>query len=439
MRDGRRHHDTVKTPQDARESGERDRDRILYTAEFRRLAGITQVAAADTGHLLHNRLTHVLEVAQIGRRLAQRLIRDKEQQDVARAIGGVDPEIVEAACLAHDLGHPPFGHITEEVLDEEMHARKLREGFEGNAQSFRIIATLAERRVGQPGLDLTRAALNALLKYPWARGNAGKKLRKWNYYSTEAADFKWARELDPDTERKSAEAELMDWSDDIAYSVHDLEDFYQAGKIPLDRLTDDDEVERFLSGVFRVWKEFNYHDGENWDDYAKAFEELIPFIAVGRPYVGDAQQRHQLRTMTAFLIDRYINALKLKVPQHRDDRYVEIDPQMVSEVTMLKELTWHYVIRDPSLATQQEGQRAIIRGLFRVYFDACCESRRWHLLPPRFQEVARTGGADAKDNDELKYRITSDLIAGMTEQQAVAMYHRFNGVAPGSALTTIMQ
>lgn len=103
---------------DRRSPGRRDRDRILYSSAFRRLNGITQVAAPTERHPIHNRLTHSLEVAQIGRSIAENLLREPTGPALAEALGGLDPDIVEAAALAHDLGHPPFGHVTEQALDD---------------------------------------------------------------------------------------------------------------------------------------------------------------------------------------------------------------------------------------------------------------------------------------------------------------------------------
>jgi predicted deoxyguanosinetriphosphate triphosphohydrolase len=155
-------------PEDNRSAFQRDRDRILFTSAFRRLAGVTQVFSAEEGHIFHNRLTHSLEVAQVGRRLCERLTTDyRETADRLE----INPDVVEAACLAHDLGHPPFGHIAERLLDELV-THELADGFDGNAQSFRIVTKLAFRSTDVTGLNLTRATLNALLKYPWLRGTA---------------------------------------------------------------------------------------------------------------------------------------------------------------------------------------------------------------------------------------------------------------------------
>ena len=157
-----------------------------------------------------------------------------------------------------------------------------------------------------------------------------------------------------------------------------------------------------------------------------------------RPYVGDVEQRQAMKELTSILVGRYINGIELVEPGTSAERFVKIDPNLAAEVTMLKELTWHYVIRDPGLATQQEGQRHIIRGLFETYFDAC-EGGRLHLLPPRYREIALQNRDADCDDTEHRVRLVCDIIAGMTEQEAVAMYHRVKGIVPGSAFSSIVR
>jgi dGTPase len=226
------------------------------------LDGVTQIVRAGEADVFHNRLTHSIKVAQVGRRLAEHCIRRQPQ---ATEFHGLDNEVVEAACLAHDLGHPPFGHIGEATLDEiltceDAHGRCLDpEGYEGNAQSFRIVTKLALRFPQCEGLDLTRATLCALLKYPWARdtsseGEKAGKSKKWGYYKSEQADFDFCRE-GVELDMRSLEAELMDWADDIAYSVHDLEDFHRCNFIPWARIIGDDapDVERIVDNAVAKW------------------------------------------------------------------------------------------------------------------------------------------------------------------------------------------
>jgi dGTPase len=224
-----RRHDAGE--EDQRHPFARDRDRVLYCSHFRRLAGVGQVTSADDSALFHTRLTHTLKVAQLGRRLAEHVL--SQIKDVDQRIG-LHPEVVEAACLAHDLGHPPFGHLGEIVLDRLVRDSGDPEGYEGNAQSFRIVAKLAlrARDPAATGLDLTTATFAALLKYPWKyQAQHQKYSAKRGYYESETEDFEWANALLVG-ETPTVEAALMDYADDIAYSVHDVEDFHRAQAIP---------------------------------------------------------------------------------------------------------------------------------------------------------------------------------------------------------------
>jgi dGTPase len=223
---------------DQRTAGQVDRDRILYSSEFRRLSGVTQVVSPGQEEIFHNRLTHTLKVAQLARRLAEHFC--KHQSVEARSWGGIDPDVVEAAALAHDLGHPPLGHLAEEQLNDCIREVFVRykhksvpqnradwkqkhkdefgraEGYEGNAQSFRIITRLAVRRhaAAPHALDLTRATLNATLKYPKRFDPSGEK---YGCYTDDKAAFDFAREVAiPGGDCPSIEAQVMDWADDIA-------------------------------------------------------------------------------------------------------------------------------------------------------------------------------------------------------------------------------
>jgi dGTPase len=408
---------------DNRDPGQRDRDRILYTTAFQRLAEVTQVLAPDEGHVFHNRLTHSLKVAQVARRLCEMLAR--EQRETAEELG-INPDVVEAAALAHDLGHPPFGHVAEEELDNLVTRAGLDDGFNGNAQSFRIVTNLALRSREYPGLDLTRATLNALLKYPWLRGLTGKQRQKWGAYKTERAQFEWARRLCPDADRrKSAEAELMDWADDVTYAVHDVADFFRAGLIPLDRLArDPSERERFLDNAFKrreqegTISELSYPQPELKETLTRV-AEFIPF---DERYTGTTSHRSALRSYTAGLIARFMKAIQLHLPSASDESRVKLDPDLQKEVVILKELTWHYVILNPSLIKLQYGQRHTIRRLFTI-FNRAARKSNLGIFPYAYRDLLQ----DARDDLALRTRLVCDYISGMTERQAIGTYQRLTG------------
>jgi dGTPase len=374
---------------DYRSPAQVDRDRVQYSSAFARLAEVTQVVSADRGYVFHNRLTHSLKVAQLARRISEKL--RAEQPSEAAALGGPDPDVAEAAALAHDLGHPPFGHIAEVELDKLARDSGLTDGFEGNAQSFRIVSKLAvsdaisadvNKTPVIRGLNMTRATLNAVLKYPWLNGENPAKKSKWGAYDTERDLLQWVRDgISFDRFAKSSEAAIMDWSDDITYAVHDLVDFYCAGQIPLDRLADDnDPAERdsFFAEVFTRCKDLAPRRAE----LETVFKETLDFFPLDRRYVGTLDQRTGIWQFSTVLISKYVRAIKLATPKPGQQRLVEINQDAEDEIRMLKELTWHYVILNTELATLQHSQTQMIRSVFQTMLTAA-RANSWKLFPPR--------------------------------------------------------
>jgi dGTPase len=431
---------TRRTPEskaDFREPAQRDYDRIIYSSAFKRLVAVTQVVSPVEGHVFHNRLTHSLRVAQVARRLTQKLL--KTECEKAEAVGGIDPDVVEAAAVAHDLGHPPFGHVGEQELRKQVEAPpdSVWDGFEGNAQSFRIVTNLALRSPSVPGLNLTRATLNAMLKYPWSRQSAGRKAEKYGVYQSEDLDFKFARKLHPQSadDRKGPEAELMDWADDITYAVHDAEDFYRARLIPLDRLAsskDDAERKRFFDGMYRRCELAQKLGETPRKQLEDEFLRVITTFPISEPYTGTRDQRSRLRDFSSFLIGKYVDALTLNVPKSKEESFVTIAAQPKREVAMLKALTWFYVIYNPALATQQFAQREIIAKLFQVFLEAATSGKeeRLNIFPFAFRDEAR----DVRGNVELAKRVVADMLASMGDQELVRLYQRMTGVSLGSVL-----
>lgn len=424
----RRHTKPVVQEGEHRSPAQKDKDRIIYTSAFRRLAEVTQVASPGDARVFHNRLTHSLQVAQVGRSLAEKLRKDAETCD---AVGGIDPDTVEAACLAHDLGHPPFGHTAEELLNKLVGSTA--GGFEGNAQSFRVVTKLAFKSTKHAGLDLTSGTLAAILKYPWLKGQNKKKLHKWGAYKSELKDFEFGRKVCPPQKLvRSPEAVLMDWADDVTYSVHDLEDFFRAGRIPvhlLARTSESLERQHFFDDVYR--RRAGDKDFPKRAVMEEAFENILGiFWRIYEPYSGTREHRSRLRYFTSQLIHRYVNGVQIDT----EKKSVEINPEYEKEVTILKELTWTYVIEAPGQSLQREGQRTVIKRLFEVYSDAAASEKMWSIFPPYYREELRNSTSAAG-----KKRTVVDLIAGMTEPQVVEAYRQVIGAWSSQSLEDLIR
>ena len=421
-------------PGDSRKSFQVDRDRILYSSAFRRLAHITQVVTSQEGHVFHNRLTHSLKVAQVARRLAERLVG--EQPEVAMAIGGVDPDVVEAAALSHDLGHPPFGHTAEEQLDACAVKAGLTDGFEGNAQSFRILTRLAIHRIDYYGLNLTRATLDAVLKYPWLRSPdaQSKRHRKYSTYVSDLPAYNFIRPQASDAQ--SIEASIMDFADDITYSVHDLEDFYLAGLIPLELLaTDRDELDRFIIEWLR---EFPHNrvaqvvkaDPDRFQSFLNATYNLK-----GQYRPGSFEQKAQIKLISSQLIQNYVHSVKLSA-KYGDRGYLQYNRQKEEELKFLQRIVWAYVISNPRMATQRYGQKRIIKTLFEIYLEAI-RDRDLSFIPPRFVKEfleIEDNAANITEAEQEKTRMAVDIVAGLSEAEAVIHYRRLTGISQDSYL-----
>ncbi|MGA9511300.1 MAG: dNTP triphosphohydrolase, partial [Candidatus Sulfotelmatobacter sp.] len=347
-----------------------------------------------------------------------------------------NPDVAEAAALAHDLGHPPFGHIAEQELRTCVEDRKIWDAFEGNAQSFRIVTKLALRSPDVPGLNLTRATLDAILKYPWTRESGGNKSDKYGVYRSEIEDFKFARELHPaGDDRKGVEAEIMDWADDVTYAVHDAEDFFRASLIPLDRLgslTDDSERKRFFNGMYAQPELKKRMGSEPRATLEEAFFRVITSFPIAEDYTSTRIQRSRLRDFSSNLIGQFVDAITLQVPSGSANRFVAIRPLQKMQVGVLKALTWFYVIYNPSLATQQYAQRKMIRELFEIFHNAAVSKKdeNRNIIPFAFRDDLLERRADV----DFVTRTVTDLIAGMTDQGLVKLYRRLSGVEIGSIL-----
>jgi dGTPase len=413
------------------------------------------VVEVSERQLFHNRLTHTMKVSQVGRRLAE-LLRWKyaSQPSVLQQVGGIDPDVVEAACRAHDLGHPPFGHIAEEELQtciERWNEKRRKligprvtklDDFEGNAQTFRIVTKLAVRTARSAtilALNLTRASLAAILKYPWmSNDERAQSKKKWGAYQSEADEFNFATTL-THPPVASLEASLMDWADDVTYAVHDLEDFIRSGHIPLAALLSDQDSGEQSLFIARATERLTAKKQFTADEIHQAFSELkkkwLP-----KPYTGAPISRAELHDSASSLITRYVNQCEIRGQSLWVGRGREV------EVNVLKQLTWCYVIDNPALATRQRGQRAMIADLFwRLggWMDEArgdpAELRRLPVLLRTCYELSLNDpgmrGWAGDDKELLGARAVVDYIASLTEEQSIELHGRLTGGPSQSALS----
>lgn len=452
-----------KDDPDRRSPFAKDRDRIIYTSAFLRLAGKTQVVSSGEPGLYHNRLTHTLKVAQLGRRAAERLrtlfIESQAGTSFDRGIlFPPDPDLIEAACYAHDLGHPPFGHAGEEALKDALDAPFVKRqrsraeiensGFEGNAQTFRILTYLAVRRgrgKRRYGLDLTRATLDATIKYPFFRTSLEQ--RKWGAYGLDREAFTWVRKGAPEG-KQCFEAQVMDWCDDVTYAVHDVIDCYRGHLIPLHALfhNSPSKGKTFRptseAAAFLSWLEESYKKGPhklvhpelealNPDERFERWGELENFfLKIETPFSPRTKLKSELDGLATHLFSYFMNGLTWSdgdVPCRYGARLVidendEVAHKKRIHCSLLQELPWYYVIRSRRLGTQQHGQQEIIRAL--TAFHAHDKADLELLLPEdRFEEL------DAHNDPR---RAVADHVASLTERDASALHARLSGLQIGS-------
>jgi dGTPase len=400
---------------------ERDRARVLHSAAFRRLAAKTQVHTAGSDDFLRTRLTHSLEVAQIAREMGARL--------------GCDPDVVDVAGLAHDLGHPPFGHNGEDALDA---VAQECGGFEGNAQTLRVLTRL-EAKVDGAGLNLTRASLDATCKYPWPRRDGQ---RKFGVYADDAEIFAWVRD-GVAGETRCLEAQVMDWADDVAYSVHDVEDGVHGGYLALDRLVADaDERAALCADVAAAYS------AETPGDLAEVLTDLLADRALA-PLVGyDGSYRAQaaLKGATSVQIGRFVAAAveatkaeygippeavrlaggarqdaqaegKREGPLRRYAADLVVPRPIRAQCALLKGMALRYVMRREGAEMWYQRQREILTDLVHAL-----AARAPDGLDPIFAPLWKVAPDDAS-----RLRVVIDQVASLTDPVAVAWHQRLSG------------
>lgn len=437
-----------------RRAFERDRDRLLYSDGFHRLSGIAQVARSGENYPYHTRLTHSQKVSQVGRRLAQYLNREYNEPPSHKV---VIPEVVSAAALAHDLGHPPFGHAAENELDNMLRNNGADDGFEGNPQSFRIVNHVETNALYQDhpeergkGINLTKRTLNAVLKYPWARGESipddilEDTEEKFGYYESEGSIFDWARDGVRDY-YKTPEAKLMDWADDVTYAVHDLIDFYKVGVIPLGEIFQDTAERASFIETFE--SQSNDHVSDTFDPNRFLDDTIRTGIdepEMKRRYEGTRKGESLVDLLQSELIEEFLripDTISYIPPEESefDDGLgdIEIDQIKRSEVEFLKQITVSYVIKSPSLTSQQHGERRVVGTIFDAFLaasDSEYESRYSKVSDFNIEMVPHPFRTELKEANSRndRSRIIGDAISSLTENQAIALYERISGLSPGS-------
>ncbi len=438
---------------------ERDRARVLHCAGLRRLSAKTQVVAAGQADFPRTRLTHSLECAQIGRELGEEI--------------GCDPDLVDAACLAHDIGHSPFGHNGEAALNELAAAYG---GFEGNAQSLRLLTRL-EPKVAGAGLNLTRATLDATLKYPWfgepgtssaspggrppqtpprghspggrppqtpPRGHSpgGRPPgapRKFGVYAEDAEVFGWIRAGAP-AGRRCLEAQVMDWADDVAYSVHDLEDGFHAGLITFENLKSPAE----RAQVSRTTATTYCDDDVSEAELTEILDALLALDMWPDSYDGGPATAAALKNLTSELIGRFcvaaqqttIAAARLTPSStaspsshtspigHSLMRYAAdlvVPRRQRLECALLKGITAHYVMTRAGVAAAQARERELLTELAHAIERGA----------PRTLDPLLRPAWDAAGTDAARRRVLIDQVASLTDTSAIAWHHRL--CAPGAS------
>ncbi|MET0820432.1 MAG: deoxyguanosinetriphosphate triphosphohydrolase [Aeromicrobium sp.] len=376
---------------------ERDRGRIVHSAALRRLSAKTQVMGAGFDDFVRNRLTHSLEVAQVARELGKAL--------------GCDPDVVDSAALAHDLGHPPFGHNGEVALDQ---AAQACGGFEGNAQTLRILSRL-ESKTFTPdgrsvGLNLTRATLSACVKYPWARGEAPDGSAKFGVYADDLPVFTWLRDGAPPL-RRPIEAQVMDLADDIAYSVHDVEDGVVGGWFGLR----DGEIDiASIHAVARDWYDATADD-VRLDAALGRLQQMPEWPTT--PFDGSRAERAVLKSLTSALIGRFARAAERATvemwgggPLTRFDADLEVPDGTRDEITVLKSIAAHYVM----LADDRAGLLGRQRELLLALVDVLDRSDGREL------EAEFAADFAAAPDDAGRRRVVIDQVASLTDVSARA-------------------
>lgn len=388
----------------------RDRARVLHSAALRRLGAKTQVLSPSNGDFARTRLTHSLEVAQVGREMGLAL--------------GLDPDVVDTACLAHDLGHPPFGHNGEKALNTW--AENFG-GFEGNAQTLRLLSRLEPKVFDDSGasrgLNLTRASLDASCKYPWSRAEGEKEPGadqsvKFGYYPDDKEVFDFLR-LHSVSGRKCIEAEVMDFADDVAYSVHDFEDAIVAGFVIPQQLPGQ-ELDGELVVKINTWAGGVLSE----DELQSAYLRLVSNPYWLSSYDGSFRDQGTLKNLTSYLIGALVSRTTQATEQASASEFLVryqgalvVPGPVRAEIAVLKGLVSVFLMNQQKRQPFYEWQRMILIELA----DALLAKNGSDL-----DSYCQNAWAEAKD-DAAKHRVIVDQVASLTDVSAINLHHQLVG------------
>ncbi len=469
-----------------------DLERIRFSPAFSRLAEVTQVVSAGTtGGVVHNRLTHTIKVTAVARAIAVRIEEATEPGRLA-AMGGLHHVVAQAAACSHDLGHPPFGHLGEDVLDRVARERfGLADGFEGNAQTFRVLTELEVHGPGDEGLNLTNAVRGSVLKYPWgrfhwpephprtwrekprgARADHTGGSAKFNAYVPDLAEMITVREAFPTVrkDQQSLDCAVMDLADDVAYSLHDLEDFHRSGVLQFSA----------VSGEFRAWAQHRdrlamapeerlaaphvipgagleclrrrlsrrddwiFHEDAFLDAVLRVGSEFVEGV-LAIPYDGSMAADRSLSGFTSAWIDDLVDSVHLVDDPPVRGSSVTLSQDAWHRVQVLKFIHQHFVLHRPDLALMQRGQASVIRQVVEAFDEWLSDDLDATRAPRRLLDLVATATEGyqrvARENPEWLDGQTSpadilrmgrgrgivDFVAGLTDHQAEATASRLRG------------
>ncbi|MCA0756153.1 dNTP triphosphohydrolase [Paenibacillus sp. N4] len=422
---------TLGTFSEERDEYERDYARLIQSPAFRRLQGKSQVFGAGSGDYYRTRLTHSLEVSQIAREVARRLGKQYPFLERKEHPGLIlDPAVVEIAALAHDLGHPPFGHKGEEVLNRVL-MEEYGIPYEGNAQNFRILMFLEKRAGSGSGLDLTAAVLLAVNKYPFGLNEPGrlKGLYTSEWSEIEQLRRSWGIPIGCST----LEAQLMDLCDDIAYSTHDIEDGIRAGKIQMNRTFFEDA--RLVNHLVQEIVDDKGNTGIGWGEVnipAMVRRVLASYLEQWEAlYVScDREPSRTRREMKARWVSIFAGKVGIIDDPQRGWKKVTFvnggkqDIDMLRTMEILKKLAWVTLIKDFRVQRLQMRSEIMIRRLWDSF--KVPEYGRL-IIPPDWIENY--------EQHKVKWswpRFVADYISGMTDAYAEKVYAELYASKSGS-------